>query len=170
MFQTERQEQNDRIATAVDVSMKDDAGHTAHYYATTKHAAKFNPEIVARLLTYGKRVSVWAWAPPTLSLSLSLSPPSTHTHKHTALIWFVGEVDWGTRNSFIWFQCMLTCTNCNDVTITPPRSTFRHAGVIRIRINQIKSSRVKSSPVFLTVVPVLSSPCCRRQRFPEWHD
>lgn len=51
-------EQNDRIATAVDVSMKDDAGHTAHYYATTKHAAKFNPEIVARLLTYGKRVSV----------------------------------------------------------------------------------------------------------------
>lgn len=42
-------EHNPQIVTAVDVALKDKDGHTAHHYASTTHAAKFTPEILARL-------------------------------------------------------------------------------------------------------------------------
>ena len=47
-----------RIATAADVSAIADDGHTAHHYASTKHPAKFTPELLSRLSgDYGKLVA-----------------------------------------------------------------------------------------------------------------
>ena len=43
-------ERNEHITTAVDVALKDKQGHSAHFYATTMHASKFAPELLARLL------------------------------------------------------------------------------------------------------------------------
>eukprot|EP00729_Bicosta_minor_P009404 gene9404-107_t len=43
-------ERHAHTTAAVDVSMKDNSGHTAHHYASTRHPAKFTPEILARLL------------------------------------------------------------------------------------------------------------------------
>eukprot|EP00729_Bicosta_minor_P021934 gene21934-3402_t len=39
-----------RKEEAVDVSIKDNSGHTAHHYASTRHPAECSPEILARLL------------------------------------------------------------------------------------------------------------------------
>lgn len=43
-------ERHAHITAAVDVSMKDNSGHTAHHYASTRHPAEFTPETLARLL------------------------------------------------------------------------------------------------------------------------
>eukprot|EP00729_Bicosta_minor_P008852 gene8852-13365_t len=40
----------DTEGDAVDVSIKDNSGHTAHHYASKKHPAKFTPETLTRLL------------------------------------------------------------------------------------------------------------------------
>eukprot|EP00729_Bicosta_minor_P002385 gene2385-2137_t len=47
---TEGNERHAHITAAVDVSIKDNSGHTAHHYASTRHAAEFTREILARLL------------------------------------------------------------------------------------------------------------------------